>query len=110
MNLKNKVVVVTGASQGLGKNVAQKLAKLEAIVVLIARTEQLLQQVKQDIKKAGGKAEYFVCDIRDRKQIKSTVKAITSQFKEIDILINNAGVWTDDSLEKENPELKKGAF
>ncbi|MDP3093933.1 MAG: SDR family oxidoreductase [bacterium] len=110
MTLKNKVIVVTGASQGLGEALALKAAELGARVVLVAHTEKLLQRVKEKILKNGGKAECFVCDIRDLGQVKAAVKTIIQKFGTIDILVNNAGVWTDEEIEKQRPEQRKVAL
>lgn len=110
MNLKNKVVIITGASQGLGKTLALKLAEEKAQIALVARSEKLLQEVKMGIEKSGRAAEYFLCDISQLNQIQTTVKKIIKKFSKIDILINNAGVWTDEELEKEKPELRQKAF
>lgn len=110
MKLKDKVAIVTGASQGFGESLAYKLAKGEAKIALVARTESLLKKVKSNILSSKGQAEYFMCDIRERNQIKDTVRRIKDHFTNIDILINNAGVWTDDELEKERTELRRNAF
>ena len=110
MKLKNKIIVITGASQGLGKTVAQKAAEEGAKVILIARTEQLLKQVKTDIEKNGGEAEYFSCDISDYRAVKKTIKQIQEKFPQIDVLVSNAGIWTDDELEKKHPERRTQAF
>lgn len=110
MILHNKIIVITGASQGLGKILAIKVAKEGAIVALVARSENLLKQVMEEITKTGGKAAYFVCDIRDEKAIKKTVSAILSTYKTIDIVVNNAGIWTDNEIEKNSPGRRKEAF
>jgi len=110
MELKNKVIVITGAGSGLGKSVAIKIAKLEAKVALVARTKKELQQTEEIIKQKGGTAEYFVCDLRDLEEVKQTVQKIFKKNKTIDILVNNAGIWTDENLEKENPKLRKIAL
>lgn len=110
MKLKNKVVIITGASQGLGEAIACKAAKEGAKVALVARTEKLLEKVKKAIEKDGGEAEYFVCDIRKIENIKSTIGKIVMRFGSIDILVNNAGIWTDDEIEKNNPEQAKLAL
>ena len=110
MNLKDKAVLITGSSQGLGAELARKVAKEGANVILLARRENFLKNVKEKIEKSGGKVEYFVCDIRDLKQVKETVGKIKGKFKIVDILVNNAGVWTDDELEKQNPERREDAF
>lgn len=110
MKLKNKVVIITGASQGLGEALAYKVAAEGATLTLVARTEKLLQNVKQNIVKAGGTAEYFVCDIRNEDSIKETLSAIVKKFGTVDILVNNAGIWTTNRLEKKHPERIREAF
>ncbi len=110
MNLKNKTIVITGASQGLGRCLALKLAKEGVRLALVARTENLLKEVQAECIKAGTEAEYFTCDIRDLTQIKKTVLDIKTKFGDIDILVNNAGIWTDNELEEKNPELRRDAF
>ena len=110
MELKDKVVVITGGSQGLGEALAYKLAKEGADLILIARREKYLKNVKDKIRKDGGKAEYFVCDIRDLKQVREVAQKIKKNFGKVDILVNNAGVWTDDELQKEKPESREDAF
>jgi len=110
MTLKDKTVVITGASQGLGRTLAPKIAKLGATVVLVARSKDLLDKVKNEILSAGGKAESYVCDIRDLDQVQATALNILEKFGSIDVLINNAGVWTDNTLEADKPELRKQAL
>ncbi len=107
MNLSNKIVVVTGASQGLGKSIAVKAASAGATVCLLSRSKELLDRVRSEI---GDRGEVFVCDVRNFQTIKETVAAIMHTFGRIDILVNNAGVWTDNELESENPERRKDAF
>lgn len=108
--LKNKVVVITGSNQGLGKELSQKLARLGARIALVARTEKLLNQVKLKITKDGGIAEYFVCDVTVQQQANKTVKEIVKTFGTIDVLVNGAGIWTTDEFEEERPELVEQAF
>lgn len=110
MKLQNKIIVITGASQGLGESLAYKVAKEGAQVLLIARSKDLLEKVAMNIKKEGGKADYFVCDIRNLDEVQKTVKIIFRKFQNIDILINNAGIWTDEELEKKRPDLRKLAL
>lgn len=110
MKLKNKNVLIVGAGSGLGKCIAVKMAREGARVGLVARTEKELIAVKNIITKDNGIAEYFVCDIRNLQQIKSTVSMFIKKFGNIDFLINNAGIWTDEELEKNNPELRKKAL
>jgi len=110
MRLKNKTVVVTGASQGLGAVTAKKIADKGAHVILLARREEFLKNIQSDIQDDGGEASYYVCDIRDLDRVEKVAQQIIKESGSIDILINNAGVWTDDELEKEKPSLRKEAF
>jgi len=110
MKLKNKVIIITGAGSGLGKSLAIKVAKQGAVVALVGRDKKELEEVKNKILKNKGKAEYFVCDIRQFDEIKKTVKKIFNKFKKVDILVNNAGIWTDEELERKNPERRKLAL
>ena len=93
MKLENKVVLITGASRGLGKAVALRLAKEKAKLALIARTEKDLKAVKKEIESLGSYCEYFLCDVSDEKQVKKAFENIVKNFKKIDVLINNAGIW-----------------
>lgn len=108
--LKNKVVVVTGASSGLGEQIAYKVASLGGKVALVARSEEKLKKVKMNVDNKKGISEYFVCDIQKLEDVKRTVNSIVSKFDNIDILVNNAGIWTDENLEKDNPEMRKQAL
>lgn len=110
MKLTDKIIVITGASQGLGKALALKVAQEGARVALVARSKDLLETVKTRIIKEGGKAEYFICDIRNLDEIKKTIKDINAHFKNIDILVNDAGIWTDEEIEKKYPERRKDAL
>jgi NADP-dependent 3-hydroxy acid dehydrogenase YdfG len=96
-----KTALITGGSQGLGKVLAKKLAKRNYQVLLLARRERLLKQVSEEI---GHKSSYYVCDIRQRDQVKQVIVKISKQHSELDLLVNNAGVWVDDDLRKKNPE------
>lgn len=94
MDLKNKVAVVTGASDGIGRHVALKLAKEGVSLALIARNEERLNSVKEECIRLGSpKVEHFVCDISKRDEVKETVGKVISSFNSVDILLNIAGVW-----------------
>ena len=105
--MKEKTVVITGASQGLGKAVASKLVADGAIVALVAHNKDKLDQVATEL---GEKAHAYQCDISDAAQVRQTAKRILDDFSKIDILINNAGVWTDEELEKTDPNRRKKVF
>jgi 3-oxoacyl-[acyl-carrier protein] reductase len=93
--LANKIALVTGASQGIGRACAITLAAQGATVALAARNEEKLRAVAQEIAAGGGQAEPFVLDIANEASIKDTAKAVIAKFGRIDILVNNAGITRD---------------
>lgn len=108
--MKDKVIVITGASQGLGRELALQLSKLGAIVALVARTEKLLADLKTEINTNGGVAEYFVCDVTKLDNVNETIDKVVAKFNHIDVLINNAGVYVTNKQEEENPNLIESTF
>lgn len=92
MLLENKVAIVTGASRGIGKAIALKLAGEGARVLLTARTEKDLLLGKKEIEEKGGKADFYTLDVRNESEVKNTVDAIIQKYGVIDILVNNAGI------------------
>jgi 3-oxoacyl-[acyl-carrier protein] reductase len=95
MSLAGHVALVTGASQGIGRACALKLASAGAAVAVAARNQEKLNELMNEITASGGKAAAFPLDVGDEEQIKSTVKAAIAQFGKIDILVNNAGITRD---------------
>lgn len=93
MQLAHKTIVVTGASDGIGREIALALAKRQVKVLLLARDAAKLTAVQNEIIAIGGQAVQFVCDLSDRAQLKQVSSEISSQFSHLDGLINNAGVW-----------------
>ena len=100
MQLKDKVVLVTGASSGIGKEVAKRFAKEGALVILTARSLDKLKEVQKEIENNNGKAESYSMDITDRNQINETIKNIIKKYNKIDILVNNAGIIKPGSIEE----------
>jgi 3-oxoacyl-[acyl-carrier protein] reductase len=98
MTLSGRVALVTGASQGIGRSCALKLAAQGASVALAARSQEKLNELVQEITGKGGKAVAFPMDVADEEQIKSAFKAALAQLGKIDILINNAGITRDQLL------------
>jgi NADP-dependent 3-hydroxy acid dehydrogenase YdfG len=90
--LESKVVLVTGASRGIGKAAAVALAKEGAHVVLLARSKDRLESVREEIRSAGYKAEIEVADIAVPAQAERCVSSVVSKFGRLDILVNNAGM------------------
>jgi 3-oxoacyl-[acyl-carrier protein] reductase len=94
-DLADKIALVTGASQGIGRACALTLAGQGATVALAARNEEKLHAVAGEIAAAGGRAEVFVLDISNEPSIKDTAKAVIAKLGRIDILVNNAGITRD---------------
>jgi|SRR5438876_1947647 len=95
MSLSGRVALVTGASQGIGRACALKLAAAGAAVAVAARNQNKLNELVNEITAANGKAAAFALDVCDEEQIKSAIKAAIAQFGKIDILVNNAGITRD---------------
>lgn len=94
MQLVNKTIVLTGASDGIGREIALKLAKAKAHLALVARDPQKLASVHNDCLKAGAHiVEIFPTDLRDPVEVKKLAERILAKFAEIHILINDAGIW-----------------
>lgn len=92
--LLNKKAVVTGASTGIGREISLILASEGAEVALIGRKEEELQKTKKMINDAGGKAHVFIADLRNETSVLG--HRIIEVFKDIDIIVNAAGVWHND--------------
>jgi len=95
MSLSGRVALVTGASQGIGRACAIKLANAGATIALVARNQEKLNELAKQITDGGGKAVAFVLDVADEEQIRSVFKAAIAQVGKIDILLNNAGITRD---------------
>jgi len=104
MQLKNKVALVTGASSGIGKEVAKLFSDEGATVILTARHLEKLKKVQGEIVENNGKADCFSMDITNRKQVKETIKKIIEKYKKIDILVNDAGIVRWGGIEEVSHE------
>jgi NADP-dependent 3-hydroxy acid dehydrogenase YdfG len=91
-NIKGKVVVITGASSGIGEATALLLAKNGAKVILAARRADRLKQLTQRIQTEGGQADYLVTDVKMRSDLVKLVDFATIRFGHMDVLVNNAGI------------------
>jgi 3-oxoacyl-[acyl-carrier protein] reductase len=112
MSLAGRVAVVTGASQGIGRACALRLAREGAPVALVARNKEKLEEVAAEIARAGApmptqsgggvdapaRAVVIPTDIENEDQVKSAFKAITAELGKIDILVNNAGITRDQLI------------
>ena len=90
--VNNKVVIITGASSGLGEATALRLAKNGAKLMLAARREDRLQDLVQRIEQAGGTAQYKLTDVTSQSEVAALAKATKEAYGKIDVLVNNAGL------------------
>ena len=90
--LEGRVAVVTGASKGLGRQMAEALAQAGAAVALVARSRDLLESVAEGIRGNGGRAEVIVADVTDEAAVDQVAEQVKSTLGVCDILINNAGI------------------
>jgi 3-oxoacyl-[acyl-carrier protein] reductase len=95
MSLSGRVAFVTGASQGIGRACALKLATEGAAVALAARNQDKLNDLANEINSSGGKALACALDVSDEEQVKVCIKNVIAQFGKVDILVNNAGITRD---------------
>lgn len=95
MTLKDRVAIVTGASQGIGRATAHLLAKQGARLILAARNQEKLAALEAEIRQQGGEALAVQMDVAREEQIKAGFARARERFQRIDILVNNAGIARD---------------
>ncbi|MBS9402820.1 SDR family oxidoreductase [Halomonas sp. TRM85114] len=98
--INGKVVIITGASSGLGEATAHRLAKGGAKLVLGARREDRLKSLRDAIVEQGGEAIYRVTDVTDRGQVEALAQAAKEAYGRIDVLVNNAGLMPLSPLDQ----------
>ena len=91
MDFKNKVVLITGASSGIGKQTAIEFAKLGSNIILVAKTKNKLEQVENQLKQFNVTTLVCPCDVSKKEQVENMSKIVLKKFNSVDILINNAG-------------------
>ncbi|MCI5042426.1 MAG: SDR family oxidoreductase [Donghicola eburneus] len=91
-DLTGQTAIVTGASRGIGEATARHLAKLGAHVVLVARSANAIEDVANDIKKAGGIAQTIATDVADNRAVAALVKTTVQTMGRLDLLVNKAGL------------------
>lgn len=100
--IKDKVVIITGASSGMGEAAAKHLAELGATVVLGARRTEKIEKLAKDIQETGGKALSVTVDTTNLEQVKNLVDTAVQQFGRVDVIINNAGIMPLSPMDRIN--------
>jgi len=94
-DFKGKVAVITGAAQGIGKQIALELAKQKATIVLLDLNEEGLKATRDELS-SHSECVYYSINVTDGRQIEETINKIIDKFSKIDILVNNAGITKDN--------------
>lgn len=98
--MNKKIIVISGASRGIGKACAESLANENVILILIGRNQESLTCVSQNCIKKGAEVKELYLDLVNLNSMKSKIEDIVKTYNNIDILINNAGIWLEESFEK----------
>ncbi len=91
MDFKSKTILITGASSGIGKETALQFAKLGANIILVARREEKLVELEDQLKKFHVTTLVCKCDVSKKEQVKEMSKVVLEKFESVDVLVNNAG-------------------
>lgn len=103
--LTGKIAVVTGASRGIGKAIAKKLASMGAEVIINYNGSlEKAEETKQEIISAGGKADIYQCDVSDFEKCEAFISDVIKEYGSLDILVNNAGITKDGLLMRMSEE------
>lgn len=100
MDYSGKVIVITGASSGIGEESAEEFAKLHAKLILVSRNEEKLQQVMRKLSKYQTQIFVYPCDISKTEQVMQISKSILEKFGTVDVLVNNAGFGIYETVNK----------
>lgn len=100
MNVENRVAIVTGAGQGIGAAIANRLAKGGAFVVVVDINEDNARGTESRIREEGGRAAAYRADVTEKGEVDATVRSVLSDHGSIDILVNNVGIIRDNYLVK----------
>lgn len=103
--LANKVIIITGSSMGIGKTMARKMARAGAHVVLNGRNKQRLQQAREALSAEGYEMLAVPGDVSSVEDCKALIEATLAQYGQIDVLVNNAGISMEGTVESLNPEV-----
>lgn len=103
-DISGQVVIVTGASSGIGRETALHFAREKARVALAARREQQLQALEKEIQELGAEVLSLATDVAQRDQVEAMVQRVLERFGRVDILVNNAGSGLFALVEETTPE------
>ncbi len=103
-SLEDKIAIVTGAGRGIGRAVAEALAKEGVHVGLLARTEAQVKEVSEAIQAQGGTSAFATADVTNNEEVQQAVATLTKALGKADILINNAGMGGFGKLVEQDPE------
>jgi NAD(P)-dependent dehydrogenase (short-subunit alcohol dehydrogenase family) len=92
MRLQDKVAIVTGAASGIGRAIADRFARVGALVVVADKNAEAIRPAVEEITAAGGQAVGFTVDVTDQDQIQAFVADVVERHRRVDILVNNAGI------------------
>jgi NAD(P)-dependent dehydrogenase (short-subunit alcohol dehydrogenase family) len=99
-SVKNKKIIITGATGVLGETIAKHLAKEGAVVLIIGRTASKVEHLVEELRKEGGRSDGFLADVTNELHVEKAAKQIKSRYKSVDILINMAGGNMPDAVVK----------
>ncbi len=108
--LDQQVIVITGATSGIGLTTAHSAAKAGAKLMLAARSEQTLREITNIINNGGGHAAYFVADVANRQQVERVAEVAIAEFGRIDTWVNNAGVSIYGRLDEVSEDDSRRLF
>ena len=106
MELRNKTILITGASTGIGREVARQLSRSDNRLILIARRRELLEELSSEIKGNGSKALVFQCDVSSADEVGKILKEVAEKYNEVNLAMLNSGV-SFRTVEGEQ-EIEKG--
>lgn len=104
VDLKGQTALVTGASRGIGKAIALRLAECGAKVACLARNVEKLEEVAAEIRSAGGEASIHSCDVTESSAANEVIDKIVEEWGQLDIIVNNAGITRDTLLPRMSDE------
>jgi 3-oxoacyl-[acyl-carrier protein] reductase len=110
--MKDKVVLITGAAQGIGRAIALRFAKEGARLALndIETQKESLEKLKKEIEELGTEAKYYFANVASYEEVEIMIKEIEKDFGRLDVLVNNAGIIKDRTLAKMTPEEWKAVL